>query len=158
VIVRFATVAVAMTASLGGLYGGATMVPGDDAGAINDKHAEQASTTLRTDLIATPLILPGRINGYIIGRYVISYDGAIVDDRHMPLTTVITHAANIFFYRNAAETFWVGGPMGVDELADGLKMTINVTAGAPLVTALSVRQLDYLQSPEIRQPVISFDN
>lgn len=156
-IARFAVVAVATTASLGGLYGGATMAPGTD-GAVNEKHAEQASTTLRTDLIATPLILPVRINGYIIGRYVISYDGAIVDERQLPLTTVVTHAANIFFYRNAAETFWVGGPMGVDELADGLKVAINETAGAPLVSALSVRQLDYLQSPEIRQPVISFDN
>lgn len=156
-IVRFATVAVAMTASLGGLYGGATM-PGPGAGAVNDKHAEPVSAILRTDLIATPLILPGRINGYIIGRYVISYDGAIVEDRHLPLTTVITHAVNTFFYRNAAETFWVGGAMGVGDLADGLKLVINETAGAPLVTALSVRQLDYLQSPEIRQPVISFDN
>ena len=155
-IVRFATVLLALSASLGGLYGGTAMMPGPEDGqdGTSDK---QLSANHRTDLIATPLITPGAIHGYIIGRYVIAFDAELAEARHIPLSTMVHHGVNGFFYRHAREAFWVDGPMDVPQIADGLKASINEAAGAPLVTALSIRQLDYLQSPEIRQPVISFD-
>lgn len=153
---RLATAALALGASIGGLYGGTimTLQAGDEA-AENDRSSQ--SSILRTDLMATPLVTSGGIYGYIVGRYVIFYDSEIRAERDLPLTIVVNHAVNRYFYSQAAQTFWLDGPLGVNEIADGLEMAINDAAGAPIVTALSIRQLDYLQSPEIRQPVISFD-
>ena len=150
-------VLLAVGASLGGLYGG-TMMALDAAGDGEAGHdAQAAGGILRTELTATPLVTGTSIHGYIIGRYVVSYDTAIRAGRNLPLETLIGHAVNGFFYGNASDTFWLDGPLDMNAIAEGLKASINEAAGAPVVTALAVRQLDYLKAPEIRQPVISFD-
>lgn len=150
-------VLLAVGASLGGLYGGTMMAldAADGGKAGHERHA--AGGILRTELTATPLVTGTSIHGYIVGRYVVSYDAGLQAERKLPLEMLIGHAVNRFFYGNASRTFWLDGPLDVNAIADGLKASINETAGAPIVTALAIRQLDHLLSSEIRQPVISFD-
>jgi len=157
VIGRFAVALLAVGASLGGLYAGTVTSLGGDGDQPADGYADVSANTLRTELMATPLVTRGGIYGYIIGRYVLTLDADLIAERSPPVEHIIAHAVNSYFYDRAADTFWLDGPLGVDQIADGLKGAINESAGGPLVTAFAIRQLDYLQSPEIRQPVISFD-
>lgn len=154
---KLATVVLAVGASLGGLYGGTTMALNASDGSAVASGTMVDGGILRTELSATPLVVGSSIYGYIIGRYVITYDAKITGERQLPLETLVIHAVNRFFYDNAAQAFWFDGPLDVNGIAQGLQASINETAGVPIVTALAIRQLDYLQSPEIRQPVISFD-
>lgn len=156
-IARITAALLAVGASLGGLYGGTVSSIGDDSETPQVGAASTSSEIVRTELMATPLVTDGGIYGYIIGRYVLTLDAILLAERGHPIEPIVGHAVNSYFYGRASQTFWLDGPLGVDAIADGLKGAINQTAGGPLVTALAIRQLDYLQSPEIRQPVISFD-
>ena len=154
-IERLAAAFLALGASLGGLYGGVTMaVP---SGVTTDAVAVAPTSNYRTELVATPMIVADQVRGYVIGRYFIDFDAARAEMMGTPLTQMIGHAINGYFFRHAHDMFWVGGPLTAAAIADGLTEAINEAAGYDLVRSIAIRQLDYLQSPEIRQPVIAFD-
>ncbi|WP_306118293.1 MULTISPECIES: hypothetical protein [unclassified Roseitalea] len=155
-IARLATALVTLVTCLGGLYAAVGLVPGD-AAAGSGSNGHGATSELRTDFIATPIVAAGGIDAYVIGRYVIDLDKAAGKALDQHVTVLIEHGVTSYFYRNAAQTFWQGGPITVADISTGLKAEINRVAGRPLVSELTIRQLDYLQTDEVRQPVISVE-
>ena len=152
-MMRVAVAALALSGSLGGLYGGVAMGVGGGDPVIDP---EETSHDHSIDLIATPLIIGDRIQGYVIGRYVIEIDLSQAEALGTPIAETVAHGINDFFYRNARNTYWVGGELTVPEIVEGVRGSINKQAGYDLASMIAVRQLDFLQSPEVRQPVISF--
>lgn len=153
-MLRLVAATLALTGSLGGLYGGVVVGVGDGELPTN---APQESDNYITELVATPLIENNRIRGYVIGRYLVEIDRQFADAHATPLAETIAHGVNSYFYSHARDMFWVGGAISVPDIAQGLQTAINAQVGFDLVTAIAIRQLDYLQPPEVRQPVISFD-
>ena len=164
-ILRLVTAVLTLVACLGGMYGALALGSGggetvsDDGGGSAKKGNGDGLTggEVRTDFIAVPIVLPERIEGYIIGRYVIGVDPKVARKLGASAGAFLAHGVNAFFYANAQETFWLGGTVTVPKIADGLKVAINDAAGAPLVVDLAIRQLDFLETAEVRQPVISVD-
>ena len=156
-IIRLLTTCLALGASLGGLYTGVTTGMSGPPEADAEQPVMAAAASYRTDFIAIPLIAGTDVEGYVIGRYVLGYDPALARDRAVPLPTVIRHGVNAFFYGHSGATFWMGGPMAVPDISEGMVMAINQAAGAPVITGVSIRQMDFLQGQEIRQPLIELD-
>lgn len=159
-ILRLLTAVLTLVACLGGMYGALALGTGGDdgnGGGKNGKKEGLIGGEVRTDFIAVPIVLPERIEGYIIGRYVIGVDPKVAKKVGASAGSFLTHGVNAFFYENAQDTFWLGGDITVPKIADGLKASINDAAGAPLVVDLAIRQLDFLETVEVRQPVISVD-
>ncbi len=161
-IIRLITAVLTLAACLGGMYGALALGTGDgEAGYANgDKNGKKNGMLggeVRTDFIAVPIVLPERIDGYIIGRYVIGVDPKVGRTLGESAGPFLTHGINAYFYAHAQETFWLGGDVTVPKIVDGLKASINEAAGAPLVVDLAIRQLDFLETAEVRQPVISVD-
>lgn len=103
------------------------------------------------ELMAVTDVREGRVVGYLLLRFT-----AVLDDREAPrLAAIEPHlladATYRYFETHAIGDIAQANGFAVAALKDGMREEINAIAGASLVVAVLIEQVDYLDFDEVRR-------
>jgi len=103
-----------------------------------------------TDSVTIPMISDGKIQGYILARFVYTIDGKTASELKVPPDPFILD--EVFRRLYSTDNFDFDRPERYDlaSLTDGIRDSINKRYGQDLVHEVLVEQFDYIPKKEVR--------
>lgn len=131
-----------IAATIGALFASVTFFT--DTGGSTPSVAASEIEELETRHIAVPVLADRRVTGYFIAKVGYSAYAAEIGRVVAPLDAVIQHSLHAVIYRHPENDYSDPASIGVDELAMAMVADINKRLDHETVTALELREIDYL--------------
>ena len=139
----------AIVVTLGAFYGAMLFRAGSEA-RIAPKEIFASLEQLKTEVISVPMISEGRIEGYVLARFVYLMDAEKRKKLAIDPGVILTDEAFRIIYASPVRDFQRIEKYDLSALTEKLKKNVNRRLGGELVKDVLVDSINYVARSEIR--------
>ncbi len=139
----------AIMVTLGAFYGVMIWKAGSQA-AVAPAPLFSRLEQLKTDIVSVPMISNGKIEGYVLARFVFLMDAEKRKKMSFDPGVILTDEAFQLIYASPVRDFQRIEKYDLSQLANALKKRVNKRLGAALVQDVLVDSINYVARGEIR--------
>ncbi len=109
---------------------------------------------VRTRVLSVPVLSEGRVGGYFLARLVYTVDPSRKNALSLPLETLLMDEVYSYLFGNPQIDFSTIEQIDLDDLREGIRVSLNERVGETLIHDVLIEQVDYLAKSEIRDNVV----